>query len=157
MAYIIIGIIVLLVIIILIYFWATYNGLIRLKNRVLEALMPFVSGSALTEELVERIASLFDLSFIRRSDELVADDSSVRALCALDCPVTTNVLHLITDEQDIELSARLPGDSLDTYETYERPTAYHTVVASCRERRSAASQELTRRGNPCYRMDVYFR
>ena len=37
MAYIIIGIIVLLVIIIGIYLWATYNGLVTLKNRVDEA------------------------------------------------------------------------------------------------------------------------
>jgi LemA protein len=37
MGYVIIGIIVLLIIIVGIYFWSTYNGLITLKNRVDEA------------------------------------------------------------------------------------------------------------------------
>jgi HEAT repeat protein len=74
--------------------------------------------------------------------DLTDSDAAVERLCAIESPITSNVLHLVAAKQDISVTLALCNFSKN-----------ETIRFGAE--RARAEAELTRRGNPAYRPTAY--
>jgi hypothetical protein len=109
--------------------------------------------SALTDEIVDWAlkASTYELKpetkYSAHELTFSQSDTAIGYLCHLKSPVTSNILHLVAQKQDISVTmdARCPEfESLGT-----------TIEISFEHQRDLALLELRTRGNPPYQVDAY--
>jgi len=113
---------------------------------VATAIRKLAPSSALSSHLAEYAVRAVGFRFRENSALASLDEAeaAVHALCSVDSPVTSNVLHLVAQLKDLSIAWN-PNCLGDKYEV-SRETL-----------RNLAREELARRGNPPYRPEAYLR
>ena len=80
----------------------------------------------------------------RRYYTLEESDKAIESLCAINSPVTSNILHLVTRKRDIEVDV-----------SHSEAQSSEMMTLSFQHQRDKASDELKKRGNPPYQPEAY--
>jgi HEAT repeat protein len=113
-------------------------------------LLLMVSGSAVNEQLANWaiVAKGYEHKFRGWNHDpgvitLEGSDAAVRSLCAVNSPVTSNILHLVAQKKDVSVTMNT-GCS----EPWQEAVSFEG-------QREAARAELAKRGNPSYDPGAY--
>jgi HEAT repeat protein len=134
---------------------ASFSESLKEVNDILTALIP---KSSLTEDIIYYSISVStygnylwtESSFnrYRPSPILEPSDSALEKLCNIKSPVVSNLLHLIADKKDIEVTVTSDCANEDWSRTYKLD--FNNQCLKARE-------ELKRRGNPPYDAALYLK
>lgn len=134
---------------------APFSEKLKEVNNILNGLIP---KSSLTEDIIyytlsastygDHIIKTGTFSRGRPSPMLEQSDSAVEKLCNTKSPIASNILHLIAEKKDIEVTITSDCANEDWSKTYK---------LDFNEQRLKAREELKKRGNPPYNPAIYIR
>jgi HEAT repeat protein len=118
---------------------------LELVNEYKKALQSFIPISSLTNHLVQLIIdAAFDV--ISRGVRYECSDKAIADLCEINSPVSSNILHLVTQKESVEFDFSVEDD-----------IQARMVKFSFDKQIWQAIEELKKRGNPPYQVDAYMK